>query len=208
MKCHGQSLPGTAAVKQGPFPDVTEISQVLLSPMMWVSRLIYPHSHSPFQAAQSDTSRSNPVLMSTHASPLMSIEEKSNLVSVRGTTVWLNLMILRVFSNLKDSMKWFYDSQCNRLGYKLPCWAVESQPAVQVLRLALRSPKPWLCKVRETGVPTGGRSTEEGWAPFPLTGWALLFLSSKELFGKNTGKQKSPTSCRVGVEMDVKRVMD
>lgn len=34
MKCHGQSLPGTAAVKQGPFPDVTEISQVLLSPMM------------------------------------------------------------------------------------------------------------------------------------------------------------------------------
>lgn len=49
MKCHRWSLPGTVAVSQGLFPDVTEISQVYLWPRAWTSWLIYWPPHSPFQ---------------------------------------------------------------------------------------------------------------------------------------------------------------
>lgn len=81
---------------------------------------IDPHIHPSSLAFP----RSNSVLMSTHANLFVLIEEKSNLISVRNTTVLLNFMILMVFSNLHNSVKWLCGSKCNNLGYKLPCWAV------------------------------------------------------------------------------------
>lgn len=104
----------------------------------------------PFRQPTHTFPRSNPVLMSTHASPLMFTKKKFSFKSVRNTI---------------NAIAWTMNSH------------PESFKAIPQHR-------------SYTGIPTGWRSTEQRWAPFfNLTSWALLFLSSKEWFSKNTGPQ-------------------